>query len=148
MLKGRFVVYALASTLLIGGIAVAADALVESDQEQLEQLVEDLTEGRGDHRTDAILRWTDLSREPISMTSPAGTATFDESDELALADEVTSALDPFTRSDLEVVQRSISVNGDRATVAVRARAGGAVHDVTFRLARSGQGWLVTDLRAR
>jgi hypothetical protein len=44
------------------------------------------------------------------------------------------------------VQRSVHIEGDRATAAVRARAAGALYDASFRLSRSGQGWLITDVR--
>lgn len=147
-MRSRFIVHALVATFLVGGVALVADALVETDEEHLAQLTSDLTEGRADARPDAILRWTDLSREPVALTQRGQVTHFDEHDDHRLAQSVTRALAPFATDDLRVVQRSISVSGDRATVAVRARADGEIVDVTFRLARSGQGWLLTHLRAR
>jgi len=146
-MRPRFVVHAVVATFLIGGIAFAADALVESDREQLEQLASDLTAGRAHQRVDAVLRWTDLSREPVSVSRGGNVSHFDERDDHRLAESFARALAPFATSELEVVQRSVSIDGDRATVAVRARADGRLVDVSFRLARSGQGWLVTQLRA-
>lgn len=138
--------YAVVATLLIGGVAFAADALVESDRERLAELASDLTEGRAVARTDAVLRWTDLSRAPVSVTRDGRVSRFDERDDHRLAESFARALAPFTSEDLEVVQRSVSVDGDRAVVAVRARSGGELQDVSFRLTRSGQGWVVTHLR--
>jgi hypothetical protein len=145
-MRSRFVVHALFATLAIGGIAFAADALVETDEEQLGQLVEDLTAGSTGARVDAVLRWTDLSRETISVRQGRAVSRFEEQDDHALADELTDALAPFAASALEVVQRTVQVQGDRATVALRVRSEGQLHDASFRLARSGQGWLITDVR--
>ncbi len=144
----RFVVYGIIATALIGGVAFAADALVVSDREQLEQLANDLTEGDAGERIDAVLRWTDPSREPVTLTRGREVSRFEEQDDYALAEELGSALAPFESDELDVVQRSVRVDGDRGTVAVRVRADGELHDATMHLARSGQGWLVTDVRAR
>lgn len=147
-MRPRFVLYAIVATLLIGGVAFAADALVVSDREQLEQLADDLTMGDADERIDAVLRWTDPSRAPITLTQDRDVARFGEEDDYALGEQVGDALAPFATDDLEVVQRSVRVDGDRGTVAVRVRADGELHDATLRLERSGQGWLVTDVRTR
>lgn len=140
-------VHALLATLAIGGIAFAADALVETEEEQVAALVDDLTEGSRLGRVDAVLRWTDLSREPVALTRGRAIDRFEEEDEHALAERLSVVLAPFTAHELEIVQRSVRIDAERAVVAVRVRAGGELHDASFRLSRSGQGWLVTDVRA-
>jgi len=147
-MQSRFVLYALVSTALVGGFALAADALVVSDEERLEQLADELTEGSADERIGGVLRRIDLSRESLRLEDGDRVRRLGEDDGHELADGVWDALGPFTADDLEVVQRSVRVDGDRGTVAVRARADGEVHDATLQLARSGQGWLVTRVRAR
>src|SRR5690606_1171978 len=94
-MRPRFVVHAVVATFLIGGIAFAADALVESDREQLEQLASDLTAGRAHQRVDAVLRWTDLSREPVSVSRGGNVSHFDERDDHRLAESFARALAPF-----------------------------------------------------
>lgn len=145
-MRSRFLVHGLIATLLIGGIAVAADALVESDRERVQALAFDLTEGRAHERADAVLRWTDLSLASVRITESGRVAQYDERAEHALAQRIARLLSPFAAEDLEVVQRSVRVDGDRATVAVRVRAEGQLVDASFGLERSGQGWLVTELR--
>lgn len=144
----RFVLYGLVATLVIGGVAFAADALFVSEHEELEQLASDLTRPDADERVDAVLRWTDPSREPVTLTRGRDVQRFEEQDDYGLAQGLGDALAPFDAGDLEVVQRSVRIDGDRATVAVRVRGDGELHDATLRLARSGQGWLVTDVRTR
>lgn len=143
----RFVIYAVVASAAVGGTALVADALVESDSERLEQLADEL--GEGDGAVDAVLRWTDPAREEISVGAAGERSrVYREGDDVALSEAVTRALAPLDTSDLDVVQRSISVDGDRGTVALRARADGEAVNATVRLTRNGQGWLVTSLRVR
>lgn len=141
----RFVIYSVIATLMIGAVAFAADALFVSDREQLEELADTLADSDGDP-VDAVLRWTDLSRAPVSVIGAWGEERFEEQDDYALAERIAEALEPLAGGEL--VQSSVDVRGDRGTVALRMRSGGEVHDTTLGLARSGQGWLVTDVRAR
>lgn len=142
----RFVLYAVIATLAVGGTALAADALVESDTERLEQLADELDEGEG---VDAVLRWSDPERAEVSVgAGDARSRVYGEGDDVALSEAVTRALAPLDTDDLDVVQRSVTVDGDRGTIALRARADGDAVNATLRLARNGQGWLVTSVRVR
>ncbi len=144
-MRPRFVVYTVVATLLIGTVAFAADAFFVSDREQLEQLSDELTSGAP---ADAVLRWTDPSREPVTVRHDGVRDRFDEQDDYLLSERMAEALAPLAESDRDVVQQSVRVNGERGTVALRVRSEGDLHDVTLRLARNGQGWLVTDVLAR
>ncbi len=143
----RIVLYSLLGALAIGGTAVTADALVETDEERLEALADELEEG-GPAAVDGVLRWTDLAREPVTVRDDRRDRELEEGEDGALADAVTDALAPLGRGEVDVVQRSVEVRGDRGTIALRARVDGELIDANLRLSRSGQGWLVTSLRVR
>lgn len=145
-MHSRFVLYAVVATLAVGGVAVAADALFVSDAEQVEQLADDLTRRESGSRVDAVLRWIDPAREPVTITVGRNVRRFTEDEDYALADELADALAPFEARELEVVQRSVRIDGERGTVAVRVRASGRIHDATLHLVKNGQSWLVTDVR--
>ena len=147
-MHSRLVVYGLVVSFVVGGFAVVADALVETDEEQLGQLADELTEAPADERIGGVLRWMDLSREEVRVEADDRVRRFDDADEHRLSDAVFDALAPFASDDLEVVQRSVRVDGDRGTVAVRVRADGTLRDATLRTARNGQGWVVTGVRVR
>ena len=147
-MQSRLVIHGLILSLLVGGFAVAADALVVSDEERLEQLADELTAAPPDERVSGVLRWVDLSRETVRIEDGERVRRYRDDDGHRLADDLFAALEPFTAEDLEVVQRSVRVDGDRGTVAARVRVDGEIHDATFRLVRSGQGWLVAGVRAR
>jgi hypothetical protein len=145
-MRSRFALYALVATLLVGGFAVVADALVISDSERLDQLADDLATRH--ERTDVVLRSTDLSREPVTVTTDGDVQRFREDDEQFLAETVSTAFERLGTSELDVIQRSVHVEGDHGTIALRVRANGGTHDANVRLTRNGQGWLITALRVR
>lgn len=147
-MQSRLVVYGLVVSCVVGGFAVVADALVESDEERLGELADELTEAPADERISGVLRWMDLSRESVRLEDGDRVRRFDDDDGHRLADEVFDALAPFAAEDLEVVQRSVRVDGDRGTVAARVRVEDRLHDATLHLVRSGQGWVVTSVQAR
>jgi hypothetical protein len=147
-MASRLFLYTLVASAAVGGFALVADALVVSDEERLEAVADELTEGPADERVDGVLRRIDLSREPLRLEHGERVRRYSEDDDHRLADGVWDALGPFADEDLEVVQRAVRLDGDRGTVAVRVRAGSELHDATLHLVRSGQGWLVTRLRTR
>lgn len=146
-MPSKLVLSLLATTFCVGGVAVAADALVVSDEERLDELADEMIDGSSEDRVDGVLRWTDLSRVPLQLESQGRTRRYEDEDGFRLADGIAEALAPLDAGELDVVQRSVRVDGDRATVSVRLRADHAIHDVTLQLVRNGQGWLVRRLVA-
>lgn len=140
--------YASIATVLVGGFALVADALVVSDEEAVEELADDLTQAEPTERVGDVLQWIDTSREPVTVQHEGRGRHFDDGEDAQAADTLADALQGFEAPGLEVIQRSVDVDGDRATVAVRARTDDGVHDATFQLRRQGQGWLVTHATAR
>lgn len=146
----RVAIYGLVAAVVLGGVVFVADALVVTDEERLSGLADDLLEARGDGRPEALLRWTDLDRAPARVVAGRRARTFEApSEDLDLADAVRGALAPLADArDVEEVQRTVRVEDDRATVALRARADGRVRDLALRLRRSGQGWVLTRIQLR
>ena len=142
VMPARFVAYAALASAIVGGFALVADALVVSDEEAVEALVDDLTEDA----SAGVLVWTDPELEPVSVQVAGRVVRYSAGDESRCADAIGDALSGF-EAGAEVVQSSVDVDGDRATVSVRARSAGELHDARFRLVRHGQGWLVTRIVA-
>ena len=139
----RFIFYGFSAALFAVGLLVAADALVESDEERLEPLAGALLEEGVDARIDAVLRWTDPETTPVAI----GRSTFGEGRQAALESALRERLSPLLEADGELVQQSVRVREDRASVALRLRDSTAeLHDVSFALRRHGQGWLIERIR--
>jgi hypothetical protein len=141
MQSARFAVWAALATFAIGGIALAADALVESDEERVDDVADAMVGGASDRRVDAVLAWVDPSRVPVVVDGERYAE--DDGDP---APAIRDALAPLDADRLEVVQRSVSLEGDRATVALRVRSEGDLVDVQVAMRRDGQAWLVSDVR--
>jgi hypothetical protein len=141
----RFALWTLVATLGIGGVALVADAIVESDEERIAEVADALTGASSDRRIDAVLAWVDPTRVEVAIRADGSTERFGEEDGDP-GDAIRAALAPFASERIELVQRSIAVAGDEAELAVRVRADGEVVDATIDLRRDGQAWLVREVR--
>ncbi|MGE0787854.1 MAG: hypothetical protein AB7S26_19425 [Sandaracinaceae bacterium] len=145
-MSSRLVIYGALVAAIAGGGALMTDLLVESDDERIEELADALADGSGAER---VLRWSDPEVATVSVSDrSARTERFRDGDEADLSDAVHDALSPLDGSNLDVVQRTVRVDGDRALIAMRARADGDTVDATVALARDGQRWLVTSVQVR
>ena len=141
----RFAVWGVVATVGVGGVALAADALVESDEERIADVADALTDPRAERRIDALLAWVDPSRVSVTVRADGRAERFEEGDGDP-AGSIRDALAPLEDGSLEVVQRSITVEGDHAHVALRVRSDGELVDAQVGLRRDGQAWLVDDVR--
>src|SRR5258706_11839047 len=120
----KLVLYSMIAALLISGIAWAADALTTTDEERLEVLADALS--NPSNRLSGLLAWSDPSRMALSVHDAQGTRRI--GDDADLADELGQTLAPLDGST-EVVQRTITVQEQHATIALRVRGQGEVHDL-------------------
>lgn len=144
-MHARIAAYALTALALAAGIALVWDALVTTDEERLEELADTLASERA---VEGVLAWTDPARAPLRVRDGEGLRTYGEQDEADLAMGLSQSLSPIAGSRVDVVQRAIDVRGDRATLALRLRVDGDLHDLGATAVRDGQGWLVSELRVR
>jgi hypothetical protein len=143
--SARFAFWGLVATLAVGGVALVADALVESDEERLSDVADSLVGPSAERRIDALLAWVDTARVPVTVRADGVTERFGE-DDPDPADAIRDALAPLRADSLELVQQSVSVEGEHARLALRVRSDGAIVDAQVELARDGQAWLVREVR--
>ncbi len=131
--------------LLMGSVVL--DALVITDEEQVDDFI-DLLIGQVDtEQIDEALTFTDPAREPIDARVGNREVLFDEGDEVQLARMVREAAREL-EGQVEEVQRSIAIEGDRADVGLRVRTESGLVDAQMVLRRHGDGWLVSRARVR
>lgn len=137
--------------LLIGllsltGIAVAADALVTTEQEQLDGFLSDVTRRRLEARLDGALSYANPSTVKLRLSVSGQVQEFGEGESAALADAVRSALGVFDSAEQDLLQHSVRVSGDRATVTTRLGDAAYEQTVIYDLVRSEQRWLLRSVR--
>lgn len=131
-------------TLALG--TAVADAMVETDEERLDEVARVLTREHADDRIDGLLAWADPSREPVYLSAHRTRVRIDDPANLAAAlHDALSALDHD--GPVEIVQDDVSVRGETGVVSIGARVDDERVDVTLTLRREGQGWLISGIRA-
>jgi hypothetical protein len=143
----RFLLHTLAIGVVVGGLAAVADALVITDRERLEQLVDSFEGEVQDTTLDEALRFVETDREPIEVRSSERTRYFEDAD-ADLAQRAREALRPLRGSEIEIIQHTIEIDGDEAQLAVRARTRHGVVDGNVDFVRHGERWLITRARVR
>lgn len=127
----------------IGGVVAVADALVITDEERLETFVEALTGEVSPERIDDALSYVNTDRVTLTLRSPNGTEVFEEGDGAALANLARRELASLEGSDATLIQDTIDIDGDRATVTIRARTRMGLVDANLQLEKVADRWLLT-----
>jgi hypothetical protein len=124
------------------GTALVVDALTLTDKERLQHFVEDFIGNEPDDRIAAALRLTDPSREPLELVDRGRRLTFQGSQEAMVSRAVHRALEAFTLGELDVIQKAVDLDGERARIAVRVRTEDGFVNVLFHLNKHQEDWLV------
>ncbi|MCZ7686919.1 MAG: hypothetical protein M5U28_52520 [Sandaracinaceae bacterium] len=143
--------------LIAGGLAaalvaivVAYDALVVSDEERLEALIEDSTGSITAARIErGRARWLDLARQPFEISGFGEARSYGAGDEAALDDRAADAARTLAGDSLRAISSGVRVEGDRGTVTMRVlgqRLGMA--QIEWSLRKHGDDWLVSRLSIR
>src|SRR4051812_45967946 len=91
--------------VLVLGTAVA-DAMVETDEERLDQVADVLTRDDADMRVDGLLAWSAPDRQPVYVTQGRTRTRIDDAADLP--DALHAALGAFDADQpVEVVQQDV-----------------------------------------
>ncbi len=130
--------------LSVSGVAVAADVLVNTEREQLDSFVDAVTDSQLSDRLDGALGFVDPTAVPLRLVQSGETQEF--SDKATLADAFRGALGVFDGSKQELLQQSVTVDGDRATVTTRMGDAAYEQTVIYDLVRKSDRWLIRRVR--
>jgi hypothetical protein len=143
--RAQLALWSFTVVLVVALGTAAADAMVETDAERLDEVGRVLGRADPDARIDGLLAWADPSREPVYVSAHRAHVRVDDAADLSSA--LHDALDALAGGPVEIVQDEVSVRGETGTVSVGARVDGERVDVTLTLRREGQGWLLSGVRA-
>jgi hypothetical protein len=140
---------------IVAGAAIAAvaaaiilwDALVVSDEERLEALVDDITGSASPGRLDAArARWVDLERQPFELSALGEALYYRAGDDAALAQRSSEAMRTLSGSRLRSLGSGVEVDGAQARVSVRILSDRhGLAQVECTLHRHGDDWLIERL---
>lgn len=136
----------LISALSLSGVAVAADALVTTQREELDGFLDDVSRDRLDARIDGALAYMNPGAVELRIQNDGKQLRFAEGESEALTDNVRTTLGVFDSNKQELLQHSVKVDGDRATVTTRMGDNSYEQTVIYDLVRRDERWLVRSLR--
>jgi hypothetical protein len=132
--------------LSLSGVAVAADALVTTEREELDGFLDDVTRDKPDARIDGALGYVNPSVTSVKLSAEGTTHEFAEGASGELADAVRAALGVFDSANQDLLQQSIRVDGNHATVTTRMGDSSYEQTVIYDLVRREERWLVRSVR--
>lgn len=127
-------------------MAVAADALVVTAREELDGFLEEVSRKRPDERVDAVLSHANPDLVELRLQNAGKLQRFGEGDAGELAESVRQALGVFDTSKQELLQESVRIDGDRASVTTRIGDDSYEQTVIYELTRKDGPWIIRSLR--
>lgn len=147
MLSRRAIAIAAAAVGVVAA-AVAADWLIVTDEERLEDFVDAVT-GRIDHeRIDRALGWTDPAKQPLELTFRGHSLLFDQENAGDLRPKAYTHLSAYQGERLNLMHKSIEVQGAQARVMVDTLSRRGRTTVDFDLRKLDDRWVVSSVRVR
>jgi hypothetical protein len=143
----RFWTILLISALSLSGVAVAADALVTTQREELDGFLDDVSRERLEARIEGALAHMNPGAHEVRLTVDGSMERFEAGESDALAQNVRQALGVFDSGKQELLQHSVKVDGNNATVTTRMGDTGYEQTVIYDLVRSDERWLIRSVRA-
>ena len=135
------------ATLL--GIVAVADALVVTDEEKLEAFAYSISGDVEVDRIDDALRYVSTLHEGLQVDALGERDFYDEGEDAEIGARAREALTPYLGHELELVQHSVTLEGDEGHVAVRVRTPDRrLIDARFTLYKHGERWIVAEATLR
>lgn len=136
----------LITALSLSGVAVAADALVTSQREELDGFLDDVTREGVDVRVDGALAHINPSAVSVRLQADRQVQRFEAGESSELAESVRQALGVFDSGKQKLLQHSVNVDGERATVTTRMGDTSYEQTVIYDLVRRDERWLIRSMR--
>lgn len=138
----RIGILLLSSLSIVIGAAVAVDAAVVTDHERMAEFIDSVTGEVSDSRIDGALRYADPSELPIELIHEGRRRKYGDRNADRLKPDARKALASLEGSHLRLIQESVSVDGERARIALRLRTSEGLANTVFDLRRKDDTWLL------
>jgi hypothetical protein len=139
---GRTGIYLLVILSIVVGAAVVTDAIVVTDRERMDEFIESVTGRVSESRIDNALSYADPSKVTMELVHDGHRRRYDGRNAAALKPDARKALASLEGSSLRLIQESISLNGERARIALRVRTDAGLANTIFDLRRENDEWFL------
>jgi hypothetical protein len=148
----RFAIYAVFLTVAGGAVALGLDLLIETDQERIEKVLDDLRAAAAAGDTERLVPLFDLDGDGFEIAVGHERDRFAAGDLDSLEERLSDAADWLKDASLRFESTTIEVQGERAhayfrIVLQRPDADDESIPVDLTLRRHGDAWLATRFRA-
>lgn len=127
---------------LVVGAAAVTDAVVVTDRERMEEFVEAVTGRVSDARIDNALSYADPSKVTMELVHNGRRHRYSDQNAGDLKRDARKALATLAGSKLHLIQENISLDGERARIALRLRTNEGLANTVFDLRREDDRWLL------
>lgn len=137
----------LVSALSLSGVAVGADALVVTPREELDGFLEAVSRPSSNERVDAVLEHMKPDVVPLRVSSDGKVERFEAGESAELAENLRQLMSVFDSAKQELLQHSIKVDGERASVTTRIGDASYEQTIIYELTLNDGSWLIRSVRA-
>jgi hypothetical protein len=137
----------LVSALSLSGVAVAADALVITQREQLDGFLDVVTRSDADGRIDGVLSHVSSALVPLRLASDGKVQRFEGEQQSELTESLRQVMAVFDGKRQELLQHSVRIDGDHASVTTRVGDTSYEQTLIYELVRKDERWLIRSIRA-
>lgn len=127
---------------IVVGAMVVADAIVVTDRERMDQFIDSVTGRVSESRIDGALQYANPSKVPIELIHEGRRRKYSGRNASNLKPDARKALASLEGSRLRLIQESISLDGERARIALRLRTSAGLANTVFDLRRENDEWLL------
>jgi hypothetical protein len=142
LIMRRTGIYLLVILSIVVGAAVVTDAVVVTDRERMDEFIESVTGRVSESRIDNALSYADPSKVTMELVHDGHRRKYSDRNAQALKPDARKALASLEGSSLRLIQESISLDGERARIALRLRTDAGLANTVFDLRRENDEWIL------
>ena len=135
-------IYLLVILAIVVGAAAVTDAVVVTDRERMDEFIDSVTGQVSDARIDSALSYANPAKLPIELVHEGRRRKYSDRNAAKLKPDARKALASLEGSKLRLIQESVSVEGERARIALRLRTSAGLANTVFDLRREDDQWLL------
>jgi hypothetical protein len=135
-------IYLLVILSIVVGAAVVTDAIVVTDRERMDEFVESVTGRVSESRIDNALSYANPSKVTMELVHDGHRRRYSDRNASKLKPDARKALASLEGSRLHLIQESISLEGERARIALRLRTDAGLANTVFDLRRENNEWIL------